>query len=141
MPKPIERHLTSQSIQLTCTAYGIPFPSVTWTRLPATNLVASEVRLPLTNITTNMTTANNVSSGGFVTSTINLCNVQLSNAGRYRCSASNSASDSNSSYAFSLSITPQGIITDKHKVISFSNLFHTLLQHRIYKDCSSPSIH
>ena len=108
VPKPIERHVASQSVQLTCIAYGIPFPNVMWTRLPATNLVASEVPVPLANITNNMTFT--VSNGGFVASTIDLCNVQLSNAGRYRCSASNSLSGSNSSYEFSLSITPQGII-------------------------------
>ena len=102
-----------QSVRLTCTAYGVPLPNVTWTRLPAAELVAGKYEG--LRITTNMTPAENISIGRFVTSTIVLCDVQLTNAGRYRCSASNSVNreapaGSISSWEFSLSVTPQGMI-------------------------------
>ena len=111
VPSAIERHVSSQSVRLTCTAYGVPFPNVTWTRLPATELVAGEYEG--LQMTTNMTPAENISSGGFVTSTIVLCDVQLTDAGRYRCSANNSVNKetpagSTSSWEFTLSVIPQG---------------------------------
>ena len=111
VPSAIERHVSSHSVRLTCTAYGVPFPNVTWTRLPATELVAGEYEGLL--VSTNVTPATNTSCGGFVTSSIVLCDVQLTDAGRYRCSASNNVNKeapvgSNSSWEFSLSITPRG---------------------------------
>ena len=136
VPSAIERHVSSQSVQLTCTAYGLPPPNVTWTRLPATELIAGEDLL----IASNITTAND-SEAAFVTSTLTLCDVQLTNAGRYRCSASNSVNrkapaGSNSSWEFSLSVIPQGIYMIRIIIIlstpaRFQSPFLMILQNQL----------
>lgn len=110
MPAAVERHASSQSVVLSCVAYGAPFPNVTWIRLPGTELVSVADSV---TISTNVTAHAEDDSGGFVTSTLELCDAQPTYSGNYRCSADNSvvkeaAAGSVSSWDFSLSVLPRG---------------------------------
>ena len=85
------------SVSLSCVSYGLPLPTVSWTRTgqPLTSLsLHSQLMINETEIVTNHVT--------FVRSTLVLCSLQLTDAGQYTCSTSNNHSTSQETFTISV---------------------------------------
>ena len=91
-PPAISSTLSSQPLRLTCVAYGLPVPAITWTTTDGRNLTAeaiaggnaNKVRITARNVTVNGTV--------FLVSVLELCTADASDSKTYRCSASNGVS-------------------------------------------------
>ena len=90
-PPALSRTLSSQPLRLTCVAYGIPTPTVTWTTTDGTRNFTAEtiaggastdnVRIVSRNVTINGTV--------FLVSVLEVCATDATYSKTYRCSADN----------------------------------------------------
>ena len=93
-PPALSRTLSSQPLRLTCVAYGIPTPMVTWTTTDGTRNFTAEtiaggastdnVRIVSRNVTINGTV--------FLVSVLEVCATDTTYSKTYRCSADNGVS-------------------------------------------------
>jgi len=97
----------SNSVALTCTAAGIPPPQVQWFRNSLS--LSQDIRV---NTTESM--VENATSY-FTTSTIVLCDLELSDTDSYSCVATNNISGGLARVSRSFSLTVQGSTTLEYK--------------------------
>ena len=91
-----------ESSQFTCTATGVPLPTITWLR---DNTALSDG----IDYTTSST-----DDGSLVTSTLSVLNLVFSDTGNFSCSASNSEGTVTSEFT----LTVEGIYTDTYIQLS-----------------------
>ena len=96
----------SNSVALTCTAAGIPPPQVQWFR--------NSLSLSQDRVNTTESTIENATSY-FTTSTIVLCDLELSDTDSYSCVATNNISGGLARVSRSFSLTVQGSTTLEYK--------------------------
>ena len=77
--------LHTQTVVLSCAAYGTPTPSISWSTTSNRNLSFSSPSIGV-NITH---TIKNITNTLFAVSVLKLCNVSSSDAGNYSCIANN----------------------------------------------------
>ena len=82
--------LSGSSPSFTCTASGTPLPTISWQR--GSGAISSGGQFTITES----------SDGSGVSSTLAVSNVQLSDAGTYSCSASNSEGTVSSSFTLTV---------------------------------------
>ena len=110
-PPAVSKVLASQTVRLTCVAYGIPLPTITWTannggeNLSAQATAAgtsNKVRILSKDVTIDGVTV-------FKVSVLELCGVETNDTKQYRCSADNGVSGSGVASAFAqffLAVSP-----------------------------------
>ena len=112
------------SVSLSCVSYGLPLPTVSWTRAgqPLTSLsLHSQLMINETELMTDHVT--------FVRSTLILCSLQLTDAGQYTCSTSNNHSTSQET--FTISVKSKKYTNGRFFSRTFHSIFHfPQLNHR-----------
>ena len=110
------------SVSLSCVSYGLPLPTISWTRAGQPLSLHSQLMINETEIMTDHVT--------FVRSTLILCSLQLTDAGQYTCSTSNNHSTSQET--FTISVKSKKYTNGRFFSRTFHSIFHfPQLNHRL----------
>ena len=86
------------TIVLACVGYGVPAPSINWTRDGSVLMDNPKITFYVESVSEHAVT--------FVQSVVEICNTQSSDAGTYACTVDNGVSGD--SIGFGLRVIPQG---------------------------------
>ena len=114
---------------LTCVAYGLPFPSITWNKNGTAVSNSS-----LTSIYEETKSENGVS---FVRSVLEICGSDLTDSGEYSCTADNGITSDSSNFMITV-VTVQGKNTFKYQCVIFQSVWYFFLRnHSVSRACDS----